>query len=28
MLEKTLSCMLSSQMNICVDADNGILAVI
>jgi predicted aconitase with swiveling domain len=28
MLEKTLSCMLSSQMNISVDADNGILAVI
>jgi predicted aconitase with swiveling domain len=28
MLERTLSCMLSSQMNISVDADNGILAVI
>ena len=28
MLEKTLSCMLSSQMNISVDADNGVLAVI
>ncbi|HZC21442.1 MAG TPA: hypothetical protein VE223_07335, partial [Nitrososphaeraceae archaeon] len=28
MLEKTLSCKLSSQMNISVDADNGVLAVI
>lgn len=28
MLEKTSSCMLSSEMNLTVDADNGVVAVI